>query len=46
LAIGGEDFPFCGAALAKILNFVIEKGGRLDDYNYQYEDEEDAFFSK
>jgi hypothetical protein len=23
LTIGGEDFPFCGAALAKVLGYAI-----------------------
>jgi hypothetical protein len=29
LAIGSGDYPYCGAALAKILQIVLEKEGRL-----------------
>jgi len=30
LTIGGEDFPFCGAALAKVLEQAIKRGGKLE----------------
>jgi hypothetical protein len=29
LAIGSGDYPFCGAALAKVLQAVLEKEGKL-----------------
>ena len=41
LAIGSGDFPFCGAAMAKILNFIVEKFQRLEDYFEKFEDEDE-----
>jgi len=32
LAFGSGDFPFCGAALAKLFIYIVEKVGKLEEY--------------
>lgn len=44
LAIGSGDFPFCGAALAKVLQATLEKEGKLDEYFQKFEDEDEEYF--
>jgi len=40
MTIGGEDFPFCTAAFAKIIAFAIERDFKLSDFHREYEDED------
>jgi len=44
LAIGSGDYPYCGAALAKVLQAVLDKEGRLEDHYEKFEDEDEEFF--
>ena len=47
LAQGSGDYPFCGAALAQILQLLLEKEGTLGDMWRSYnedEEEDEAFF--
>jgi hypothetical protein len=44
LAFGSGDFPFCGAALAKILMKLVEKDGKLANFYEKFEDEDEEFF--
>lgn len=43
LAIGSGDYPYCGAALAQVLQLSIQKEGSIADFykNYNNDDEED-----
>lgn len=44
LAIGSGDYPFCVAALAKVLQTLLEKEGRAEDFFQNFEDEDEEYF--
>lgn len=41
LAFSSSDFPYCGAALAKILLQVVGEKGDLKDYIFKSQDEDE-----
>jgi hypothetical protein len=41
LAIGSGDYPFCGAALAQIIQLLLEKEGTIEDLYRRYNDDEE-----
>lgn len=45
LAFGSGDYPYSGAAMAKILMTMLENDGKLSDFHYKFEeDEEDEIY--
>jgi len=38
LAIGSGDYPYCGAAMAKILAVNVEKDGNLKDFYKKFDE--------
>jgi hypothetical protein len=47
LAIGSGDYPYCGAALAQILQLLLEKDGTIDEMWRKYDDdteEDESYF--
>ena len=44
MAFMSGDFPFCGAAFAKVLVMLLEKDGKVGDYFEAFEDEDEEFF--
>ena len=45
LSLLSSDLPFCGAALAKILDMIDQKRGlRIKDFYHKFEDEDEEWF--
>ncbi len=40
LAIGSGDYPFCGAALAQVLQALFDKEGHIEEFHRKYDDDE------